>query len=451
MPEEEEDEVDLALQSVSRNPWLNHVHNLTTLASASKRSETVRQKLASPTILKNITALLRNHFCTSILADPALRCIANACIDNNDARDIICSEDTDFGGWATQCVQSEDEGVRLLTTKVLNNVCCDHEASQQLCYREGIHWQLIRFLNLETVRTMSIERKLAGELDGAIDVLFWVSGQKAAMEQCKSIETKVLHYDILEGLLDLPAIWTRDWDIETFATISETMLVFLRDANIQSQIISNRLFSRVWDLLEKQERLIERSPIEEEDRKLLTPLRASLIWCLSDLSAHPAFATRYSWKGYDMRFLRTAIQSAGDKAEGQEFIAASQILGNLLWAEESPQDYSSLILEAELHVSLLNMIALPTSISPDALHSMAGLLVQLSRSSVDVRETIGRYPHSTAAIERLCRHEMPAIKQGGIKLVKALGKDCLENQRRFAELAGEAIAGLQQPAAGGEV
>jgi hypothetical protein len=101
-------------------------------------------------------------------------------------------------------------------------------------------------------------------------------------------------------------------------------------------------------------------------------------------------------------------------------------------------------LELELHACLFDIIAQGDN-REDTLHSIGGLLVQLSRASVQVRQQMGGYEVAPQAIDRLCRHERPEIKQGSIKLLKALGKDCPVNQRRFADLAQIAMAALQPP------
>jgi hypothetical protein len=73
------------------------------------------------------------------------------------------------------------------------------------------------------------------------------------------------------------------------------------------------------------------------------------------------------------------------------------------------------------------------------LHSLAGLLIQLSRPSALVREMIGGEAFARPALERLIRHEVSNVKQIGVKLLRALGKECPANQERFAELAKEAL------------
>lgn len=508
---------------------------LRSLAESSKKSESTRQQLSQPILLNTLTSLLYTHSSASstlpetdqetstVIADSALRCIANTCTnnDNHTARDILCSSKTAaFFPWASVYLSSSqnDFSIRLLTTKVLNNICHQHEVSQRICYEEKVHWGLIRFLNEVCGKGLD-----DGELDGAINVLFEVSGQKTTTTKEAEMLPLLssLPDDVLSGLLNLHSIrntaendYVKPWshDIETFATLSETILVFLRDEEIQKQIISNKLFPQVWQLLERQEKLISQIPREgeggeeaEEDRKLMIPLQASLVWCLSDMAAIPAFATTYSHNSEVITQLTDVIHAAADtarrirgnssehtrtadrcypekfqglSASSQLFNAAAQILGNMLWTTQqqqqqqaspngNPDVFSSphaIISHTEsIPYDLLDIVVSlpefrstpnnsnsstsPPSPSPDTadtLHSITGLLIQLSRPSIAIREEIGAYEYTAPAIRKLCGHAREEVRQGGVKLVKALGRECVENQRRFGEMVAEVARGMQQ-------
>ena len=68
-------------------------------------------------------------------------------------------------------------------------------------------------------------------------------------------------------------------------------------------------------------------------------------------------------------------------------------------------------------------------------HSIAGFLTQLSRPSPEVRERLADGLWVDEALALLCLHEKPQLKQDGIRLLRALGKDCSLNQERFESLA----------------
>ncbi|PPJ60516.1 hypothetical protein CBER1_03199 [Cercospora berteroae] len=493
MRETHTQEIEDALQALSltSSPTPSAIKILST---ASKTSSSTRQALNSPSIIRNIVETIEISLTTDLeTTDQALRLLANACVSSTSTadsqpgpRDHITA--TGFS-WAIQCLSpqiSSDENIRILTTKVLRNICSEHESSQKKCYEERVHFALVRFLQ-HAVTSRGESGEWAGEdVNAGVDVLFTIMGQKSTREPKLNAR---LPRDVLEGVLSLSGLWTgegEDDDVETFATIAETELVFLRDEIVQTQIVEEKQFENVWELLEKIENVMgelkragrritevgngDKRPLPsycqngdvEEDVKLLVPLQASLVWCLSDIAADPAFSAAYAWDGEQMHFLLHVMQVAADNARGQQrqiyppefagvsaagqkFNAACQVLGNLLWAQKEPQQYARLVDGEDLHKDLIDMIALGgyDASFPDTLHSIAGLLIQLSRPSVEAREAIGSYGPASDAMERLCRHERPEIKQGGIKLVKALGRDCHANQRRFADLAGVAMAGLQ--------
>ena len=96
----------------------------TTLAAASRSTPSVRQKLADPNVLERLIKHIEDPLEPSSSPTAALRCIGNACIDNDDARETV----TNLGfTWARKRLQSSDTEIRNLTILVLVNVCMDYE------------------------------------------------------------------------------------------------------------------------------------------------------------------------------------------------------------------------------------------------------------------------------------------------------------------------------------
>ena len=71
----------------------------------------------------------------------------------------------------------------------------------------------------------------------------------------------------------------------------------------------------------------------------------------------------------------------------------------------------------------------------DVPHSVAGFIVQLSRPSARVRVHLTDRSGVDEALAALCTSRNPQLKQDGIRLLRALGKDCPVNQERFKDLA----------------
>jgi hypothetical protein len=82
--------------------------------------------------------------------------------------------------------------------------------------------------------------------------------------------------------------------------------------------------------------------------------------------------------------------------------------------------------------------------SADFLHSAAGLLIQLSRPSVEAREEIANDRNALDAIKRLGQHTMQELNQDALMLMRALGKDAPATQERLKELAGEVMASVAE-------
>lgn len=428
---------------------------LSTLATSSRQDPAIRTRLADPKVLGSLVSILEALPPASVSDfDHALRCLANASANNDSARDTI-SENLKFA-WAIRCLNCESEELRLLTTKVLYNICSEHEGAQKECYREGVHLEVLRAFGGSTTTTAGTKTKLnADDANFIIDLLFWITGHKAELEPEIS---SPLNLEILNAILSLHQITpSEDVTPDTYATISETILVFLRDTIVQGQIAEHKLIPTVRQLLRDQENLTRDLALtgeDVEDVKLLTPLNSSLVWCLSDIAAHPEFVKQYSI--HDEVILEmiagiktAALQDGSDAARidvnGSSFISDCQVLGNLFWAL-APADYVELAEKGDMHEHLFAIIAVPEAQfqNLDALHSMAGLLIQLSRPSVRARQRIGEAELAPVAIDRLVKHHKTEIRHDSLKLLKALGKECPPVQRRFADLAREAMLSLQQ-------
>lgn len=452
-------DIEKAFRALSLNNQASSA--VTTLAEASKQNLAIRKRLADPEALKHLVEAIECSLNEDLpTVDRALRCLGNACADNNEARDDV----TSLGfSWALRCLQADDDETKLLTTKVLYNVCSEHEGSQQGCYRDGVHLELFRVLNSEA----AVEGE---EYHFAIDLLLWITGHKASIEP--TLGKPLPDHMVLE-LLRLPRVYADQADLDNFGSLVESILAFLRDTTVQQQIVELRVFMGVWTILELvEERGSMLNPAEEqdaEDLKVLGPLSTSLIWCMSDIAARADLAQVYSSEvlpassgtqqdgdhtpmeqsGLVDRLIEHIRDHADDESdrsrgtEGSLYTASCEVLGNLLWGVQP--DYSHLVLEEELQAPLFRRIIQTGGGKSGApiLHSICGLLIQLSRPSRKVREEIGAHEEAMPVLEILCRHEMTQIKQDSVKLLKALGKDCSRNQERFTDLAQEVLEAIR--------
>lgn len=434
-----EEELAAALQdlSLSSTEKVAKDRAISFLADASRNNVTARHRLADPAALKTLIEVAKRSMNDSLEAlDLALRCIANACADNDAARDAV----TDIGfSWALQCLYLPDDTVQILTTKVLFNICSGgHEASQRKCYEIGIHFALMNIC----AKSGDVD-----ELSFAFDLLLWICEHKAGVEAALS---QPISEDSLHELLLLPSLYASTADLETVLSLTETVLVFARDPVVQAQIITTKQLGKLWRILEIQQTKAAALDAENEDAaedlKLLLALSTSLIWCLSDAAALPEFSRIYSLDDAEFKSLVGYVQTRGaivghrGDPNGLQLTAACQIVGNLLWALPV-ETYVPLITQDQLHRPLFEIIVHIGTAKEDAgvLHSAAGLLIQLSRPSIGVREVIGDDELALPALERLCRHDMSNIQQEGVKLLRSLGRECPVNQQRFAALAREAV------------
>ena len=455
MSSQDLDDVEKALESLALNT--SDITAIGTLAQASKEHPSVRSRLADPSALRTVVEAIETGLGISTeTTDLALRCLGNACIDNNSAREVI----TGIGfSSLSQCLATGDEQTQLLATKVLYNICNDYESAQQQISKEKLDAELVRYCSSKFALEASEHNACA------IDVLFWATGHKVTMEPTLS---EPLPADLLIRILLLPQLYGKDskgMDVEKFGSVANVSLVFLQDATVQKQIIEGKKLNGIWNVLEIADAKaseLKTSEKEEdlEDLKVLQPLSSSLVWCLSDVAALPEFSKFYPLHGPDMKFFLDYIMAVmtaegGVAMVGDELTkmnmtstlvtAACQVVGNALWALP-PESYENLVTEENLHGFVFAIVWNRDlfSVDTDLLHSAAGLLIQLTRPSVTARERIGKHPASMQVLERLGRHDMPQIKQDGLKLLKALGKECPANQEKFKDLAVEVMKSLQE-------
>lgn len=434
-------QVDAALELFIEDHQAHH-GAVKDFAAASRTSAVIRERLAQPRALKTFINVIREDLENDTeKAQDALRCVGNACADNNAARDAVNELGFD---WASKCLEKGPDEIKLVTTKVLYNICNDYPPSQQQCYRERIPFALMAFLELDITTAHPDENAIS-----AIDLLFWITGHKAELEP--NLSDEELKPEVVTTIVRLPGLYIDSLDVEDYGCLLESILVYLRDPVVQKKALGS--VTQIMNLLRATETKAK-SAEDAEDRKLLEPLCTSLIWCLSDTAAQPGFAEYARENGVidaarcDIELgCRNASQS-GTEVGIASLTASCEVLGNILW--KSPAEECSRLVEADGERTLDAMVFSGVVEIPDGsstapvLHSMAGLLLHLSRPSVSIREQMGACPSARSAIERLCRHEMSQIKQDGVQLLRALGKECPTNQERFAEIAKEAMLSLKE-------
>jgi len=204
---------------------------------------------------------------------------------------------------------------------------------------------------------------------------------------------------------------------------------------------------------------------------LLVALSTSLTWVLSDVAATPDFATAYASASANVLAMAAGYQEVPVLQQLTEYLskiiatgevhshdaagersttlvndeslrlttAACQVIGNLLHnLVPKTGTIPATISKSQTHKRLFALMAV--SDSADFLHSAAGLLIQLSRPSVEARERIASDDNALGAIKRLGQHTMQELNQDALMLMRALGKDAPATQGRLKELAGEVMA-----------
>ncbi|TKA37960.1 hypothetical protein B0A54_10563 [Friedmanniomyces endolithicus] len=459
-------QVEAALQSLQVG---SSSAALSTLAAGSKAYPDVRIRLATPEFLRALVEVAECGLNDSLkITSAALRCIGNACIDNDTARETIAG----LGfSWAVLCLHHNDDEIKWLTMKVLYNVCSDHEAAQLQCYHDRVHEYLISLCG-------SPHSLQSRETSTLIDLLFWITGHKATVSD--NAADSLSHESLLE-LLMLPYYHYNIATVEDFATLLEICLTFLRDPFVQKQVIKSRCVACVWQMfVDCEDRMGH--PAEGEDaqetKELLMPLSASLIWCLSDIAANQQFIREYDLSSVFIERLLSLVASGGEESatkskdaieqaglgarqstkaqtaqeevsshqtvrrSARSVAAACQIVGNMLRVLP-PQEITTLVMTRKIHATLWHILAARDYAGDDDVpHSFAGFLVQLTRPSLEVREFLAEGVEAEKALRVLCEHKTPQINQDGIRLLRALGKDCLVNQERFRGFAASVTSGV---------
>lgn len=404
------------------------------LAEASKTNIPLRSEIGKPLILQQLVALVDCSLNDSIeTTEVALRCIGNACIDNDIARRNI----TDIGfSWAKRCLTSGTEGdssLAVLTAKVLYNVCLDFEEAQQQCYRESVHHELISLLGRRSVSSAHGN----GDAPLVIELLYLIASQRTTET---SDTQSAMDRGIIAELLNLPSRYSAQLSTEDYTMLVGSCAALLRSGEAQAEL--PRCANNIWILLELNESYIEslRAQIDfdADDEKLLVGLSTDIIWSLSDASASSKLQegndTGTIW--VDGGVLK-AISGGPEHLQDRLFVGACQALGNMLWSTKNANRFAWLVEVRSIQHPLLR--ALSSSEDAEVLHSAAGVATQLCRPSVRVRGVIAADDSIDSALQRLCRHENPTIKQDGIKFLRALGQECPEIQHRFADLAKEVL------------
>ena len=412
---------------------------LTTLLEESRGSDAAREDLGRKEIVQRLIQIVNDSLDDAELelTTLALRCLGNACINNDVARNHV--NDKPYL-WAVRCLSAESgtPSISLIAAKVLYNICTDFEPAQQQCCRQSVDFALLDLCN-----------QLAGEASDdrtlVTDLLFLIFGQRTNIAKSTDAGTAVpdASATALVKLLQLPARYDCERDVDDMASVVECVLVLLRETATQEQLIAERMVSGVWDILDVVQRIID-SHVDQEDvetRKLLIGHATSVTWCLSDIAAKPTFAAQYQLDDVWINNLLELLRDLGDSmpSDLRKQTAACQVIGNLLWtlapsmepshAEKSMQGISQPIFHAIVETT-----------DAEFLHAAAGLLIQLTRSSVRAREVVGCDRDAGQALSKLCNHTNPGVKQDGVRLLQALGKESPSNQGRFDELARQVTA-----------
>jgi hypothetical protein len=479
----------------------NLFNAVSSLAKLSREEETVRTHLASKNVLNRLMEILMTHPRTLPAADllaATLRCVGNACVSNLEACETVAEHKFDWyytflvpktcnlrqsnkspdhtpgaDGWTlhqdSPHWDTPPAEVRELTIKVLYNICSQSEEAQKLCYIGGVDIQI--FMVLDDYDSSPVENPSL-----AIDLIFWVTSHHKKL--AKDADARKTHSagrytDVLfsdHWIIVLRAtcmLWDKV-DVEDYATLLESTLVFLRDPaafeDIQGKV---QIISIIWRILTSIERKIHDAEGDVEGVKLLAALSTSLTWILSDITATTGFAhqaiayqreelniflgdlsqllttgvalSRAHWSDGD--WLSVPADEVVDGDALRLTSAACQICGNTLHGLASSENSSEqplAIQDRRIHQRLFALMT--TCDNADFLHSAAGFLIQLSRPSPEVRAEIAGDNNALAAIRRLGQHPMQQLNQDALMLMRALGKDTPSVQEKLKELAGEVMA-----------
>ncbi|KAI7277490.1 hypothetical protein KC345_g6593 [Hortaea werneckii] len=437
-------------------------------ADQSRKSEEIRGSLAERPVQQKLIQIITTNLATNPEATlAALRCLGNSCIDNDTARSNLTvpsnSNSQEYHDhhhlhWAESSLQSPNQEVRWTTVKVLYNLCTDHEESQQQLYRtRGVWCALINLLvspdtlhlpHPEANRQVTQhERKTVTpeeERTLLIDLLFWITGQKAKVDQqeqqyensergtttTSSSSSSPPPAVVLAKILLLPYFYNlttsastegEEMDLDEYATTLEITLTFLRDPNIQGEIVRRKWVEGVWRVfldvegkLSESERMLDvagkgmgefgremvTTTQQQQQQQLLRPLVSSWTWCLSDIAAQGEFGQGYDLEDPMMRELIELVQSQGGSvgtaSSGGEEAKDEAMVRILTEAVESTTDREQFILSSSTpsqsrtrHSSAISSNGLQSHVNPRRLSAACQILGNLLRALP--AETVGAF------------------------------------------------------------
>ncbi|QIW95707.1 hypothetical protein AMS68_001225 [Peltaster fructicola] len=444
---EHDDQVALILaQDIDEESYLA---TLQSVADRSREDLAIRSRIGRADVLEALVqrlgALPAAHY-NLAYEQQTLRCIGNACAMNQDAIRTVSALGME---WFTRyTMQACPQELQALASAVLYNITAadfsvdgsDEEQENpafKVCYAAGIHiWLVSRLVN-PPVDPPAIEI-----VEGLIDMLFWISSSATAATE------HPLPAQTISQLCRSMQQYCPSSSAETLSTLIESVIALLRPA--KAQLAAGTDSFGLFELLASLDQRIaaaraDQQESQADDLAVLVPQSSNLTWLLSDISTEPTFAVTSKLQDPLVRScLLTFVQASSTTKSEQMQIASSLVLGNaLLNMPES--ETVSLLRETTLASIVVDILSQPET-SPDLLYAASGLLTMLCRPR-ETREVIGRLERVVPVVEKLCKHQVPQIRDAGVRLLKALGRDSQLNQERLAaavQAYGDAQSGQQQ-------
>ena len=420
------------------------------LATSSRSSETLRNCLAKSTILARLVQIISTESVkpSPQSLQPALRCIGNACFENEEAANKLATMGLE---WVVGILQHGHDDSIGIAINVLNNICIQSTEAQKQACKLGLDDELLYLLIKPSVSETAVNVPL--------DLVLLIASHRKEANRHGVPAWENDGEDFTTGLLAWAIRSSTEPSIDDWACTIEIILTYVRDREAQAQIVESKVVDKVWDLLSRNEDLIAQSQQRrasssgeeeekidpEEMRRLLKPESMSLTWILSDLAAHSSFVSVY---GLDESWLQAVIIDTllrAPSAVGGATAAlnsdarpnaACQVLGNLLHALP-PSAAVPLVQQKLLHQPLL--AAMAGTDDADYLHSATGLLIKLARPSVEICKVIASDIHMLPALEKLNAHPMQQLKQDALALMRALGKNSPAVQERLKGVAKDVL------------
>lgn len=423
------------------------------LATSSRSSDNVRRRLAEHDTLVRLVELARSKTGKSrsdVTLCTALRCIGNACYNNEQAANTVVSLSLD---WLVTVIRRCDNDVVWIAGGVLNNICNSSVEAQKQACRDCMDNELLFYTVKHEGRADAFGKKRSTI---PLDLILLIASHRKEVGRegyipswaghRKDFTTEVLRWATAFGPLILD-----DW-----AYLLEISLTYLREPEMQAEIIKNKQVDLVWKLLNANETRIAGPQQQEDDneedesdpeeiRRILKPESMSLVWVLSDLAAAPSFATNYSTNDPwiigtvvdTLLHAKTTVNGATATLNSESRPnAACQILGNLLHGLPVSAALP-LVYDRHLHRKLL--AAMASTADADFLHSASGLLMKLALPSVEVCEGIASDANMLPALQKLNTHPIQQLKQDALALIRILGKNSPAVQERLREVARDTL------------